>query len=108
MRKVTPELIAQAVARLCIQANYNLPDDVKECIGACRAREDWPAAASVLDSLIENYHIAQSERIPICQDTGVACVFVEMGQDVHIAGSLEDAVNEGVPQATGKFFSTIL
>ena len=96
MRKVDAGLITQAVARLCVLANTNLPEDVRQCINAHRAAEDWPAAASALDQIIKNYQLAQAESIPICQDTGVVCVFLEIGQEVQIVGDLNQAVNEGV------------
>lgn len=74
-----------------------LPDDIKKSIQACRASEDGEIACGILDNIIENYQIAENEQVPICQDTGMACVFLEIGQDVHIAGGdLTEAVNEGV------------
>ena len=83
--------------RLCIEANTHLPGDVKCAIEACRACEDGDIAVGVLDNIIENYHIADRECVPICQDTGMACVFLEIGQDVHLTGGdLREAVDEGV------------
>ena len=74
-----------------------LPDDIKKSIQACRASEDGEIACGILDNIIENYQIAENEQVPICQDTGMACVFLEIGQDVHIVGGdLTEAVNEGV------------
>ena len=80
--------------RLCIQANTRLPQDVKDTIAAARRAEDWSVAQDILDKIIENYSIGGDT--PICQDTGMACVFLEIGQDVHINGPLTEAVNEGV------------
>lgn len=96
MREISSALITDTVARLCIEANCHLSDDVKGCIYAARERESWPMASEILDRIAENFEIADREARPVCQDTGVACVFIEVGQDVHISGGLTDAVNEGV------------
>ena len=94
MREIRAESITDAVARLCIQANTCLPPDVKAAIARARREEDWPPAREILDRIIENGEIGGD--FPICQDTGMACVFVEAGQDVHIDGNLARAVDEGV------------
>ncbi len=94
MRTIQSERITEAVARMCIQANTRLPRDVKDAIAAARQAEDWPVAQDILDRIMENYSIGGTT--PICQDTGMACVFLEIGQDVHIEGGLTSAVNEGV------------
>lgn len=97
MREIQALEITEAIERLCIEANQVLPEDVKQAIGKCRACEDGEIACQILDNIIENYKIAEEEQVPICQDTGMACVFLEIGQDVHIAGGdLTEAVNEGV------------
>ena len=96
MREIPVSRITDVVERLCIEANTHLPGDVKCAIEACRACEDGDIAVGVLDNIIENYHIADRECVPICQDTGMACVFVELGTDVHIDGSFEAAIHEGV------------
>ena len=97
MREISVNLITDVVERLCIDANTHLPGDVKCAIETCRSCEDSGIACGVLDKIIENYNIADSENVPICQDTGMACVFLEIGQDVHLVdGNLTDAVNEGV------------
>ncbi|HIY01844.1 MAG TPA: fumarate hydratase [Candidatus Blautia faecipullorum] len=97
MREIQASEITEAIERLCIEANQVLPEDVKQAIGKCRACEDGEIACQILDNIIENYKIAEEEQVPICQDTGMACVFLEIGQDVHIAGGgLTEAVNEGV------------
>ena len=98
MREISVNLITEVVERLCIEANTHLPGDVKCAIERCRACEDGAIAQGVLDNIIENYQIADRECVPICQDTGMACVFLKIGQDVHITGDLTDAVNEGVRQ----------
>lgn len=96
MRVVEAERITQAVARLCIEANVCLPQDVKARITRARAGEPWAAARDVLDSLEENWALAEQTGLPICQDTGLACVFLEVGRDVHIDGDVSLAVDEGV------------
>ena len=98
MREILALSVTDTVKRLCISANRELPGDVRECIVACCENEDWLPAKKTLEKLIENYKIAEEESVPICQDTGVACVFVEIGQDIHIAGNLNEAINEGVRQ----------
>lgn len=97
MRKIEAMQITEVVERLCVEANEHLPEDVKDAIRACRACEDGAIAWGVLDDIIENYEIADREQVPVCQDTGMACVFLEIGQDVHIVGGdLGAAVDEGV------------
>jgi len=97
MREISVKTITDVVERLCIDANTHLPGDVKCAIENCRACEDGSIAKGVLDKIIENYNIADQENVPICQDTGMACVFLEIGQDVHLVdGDLTEAVNEGV------------
>ena len=98
MREIKAGLITETVKRLCVEANCYLPSDMKTCIEDCRKAEPWPQAQEILDRIIENYQIADDKHQPICQDTGVACVFLKIGQDVHVEGNLEDAVNEGVRQ----------
>ena len=94
MREISAEAVADTVARLCVQANTFLPRDVKDGIAAARAAEDWPPAREILDRIMENGEIGGG--FPICQDTGMACVFLEVGQELHIAGDLAQAVDEGV------------
>ena len=96
MREIIAEEITRTVARLCVEANCHLPEDVKRCIEHCRQQETWETAVDILTRITENYEIADREDCPICQDTGVACVFLKVGQDVHIVGDLTEAVNEGV------------
>lgn len=97
MREIQASVITDTIERLCIEANQVLLDDIKKSIQACRASEDGEIACGILDNIIENYQIAENEQVPICQDTGMACVFLEIGQDVHIVGGdLTEAVNEGV------------
>ena len=99
MRIINIKEITKTVKELSIEANYYLPDDIKEAIEKAEKNEKWPIANNILNKIIENSHIAAREKIPICQDTGMACVFVDIGQDVHIiGGNLEEAINEGVRQ----------
>ena len=96
MREIKAEQLTEVIKKLCIEACYVLPQDVRNCIECSMEKEPWEPAKEILSKIVENYHIAEDNRCPICQDTGVACVFLEIGQDVHIEGSIEDAVNAGV------------
>ena len=98
MRELKAQKITEVVKRLCVEANCYLPSDMKHCIEDCYAQETWPQAKEILERIMENYHIADEKAQPICQDTGVACVFLKIGQDLHIDGNIEEAVNEGVRQ----------
>ena len=98
MREISAQKITEVVKKLCIEANCFLPQDMKNCIEISHAQETWPQAKEILERIIENYQIADEAARPICQDTGVACVFVTIGQDVHVNGALADAINEGVRQ----------
>ena len=104
MREISAQRITEVVRRLCIEANCHLPQDMKERIESCRAQETWGAAREILDRIVENYNIADENDRPICQDTGMACVFLKVGQEVHVTGSISDAVNEGVRQGYGEGF----
>lgn len=99
MREINVSEITEIVARLCIEANLFLPKSLEECIKRCRNIETNKTAVSVFEDMEENLKAAADERIPICQDTGMAVIFLEIGQDVHfVGGSLEQAVNLGVGQ----------
>lgn len=98
MREISAQRITEVVKKLCIEANCFLPQDMKSCIETSRREEPWPQAKEILERIIENFQIAERENRPICQDTGLACVFVSVGQEVHIEGNLTDAINEGVRQ----------
>ena len=103
MREIEVTRLTDVIEKLCIEANEHLPEDVKDAIRTCRACEDGEIAKGVLDNIIENFDIADSENVPICQDTGMACVFLEIGQDVHFTGGdLNDAINEGVRRGYDK------
>lgn len=99
MKEIHVDRIIEAIKKLCIDTNYYLPDDVKSELESARKSETWPMAKDILDKIVENVEIAKEEKMPMCQDTGMACVFVELGQEVHIVGgNLGDAINEGVRQ----------
>ena len=102
MREIPASMITDTVSRLCVEANCLLPDDMKQRIALCHSRDDWPQDRAIMDRIIENYEIARNEFVPICQDTGMACVFLKIGQDVHIIGDVNEAVNEGVRRGYGE------
>ena len=102
MREIQASRIAETVSRLCIEANTHLPGDMKRRIQDCRECETWPVAREILDQIVENYEIADAQNVPICQDTGMACVFLEIGQEVYVNGSIEEAVHEGVREGYKK------
>jgi len=104
MRTIAASEVMRAVRDLAISANRNLPDDVLRAFRRAREVEESPVGRSVLDKLIENAEIAQREQVPICQDTGLAVLFVELGQEVQVEGGLSAAINEGVRQGYNKGF----
>lgn len=96
-REINCNKITDLVEKLCIEANCNLTEDIYKCLQSSSLTEDSELGKEILGTLIENADIARCEMAPICQDTGMSVVFVEIGQDVHIiGGSIEDAINEGV------------
>lgn len=101
MRTITAQEIADTVAELCIKANLRLPEDVQTALEHARQQEPWPLAKNTLDLLRMNLDAAGRQSLPICQDTGMACVFVELGTDVHIEGDFEAAIHEGVRRGYG-------
>lgn len=99
MREIRVEEITKSIKEMCIEANYSLTEDMREALFEAADREESEVGKRVLSQLKENLSIAASEQIPICQDTGMAVVFLEIGQEVHFTGgSLTGAVNEGVRQ----------
>ncbi len=102
MRSIDSKVIEDTVARLCIEANLRLPPDVINAIERAEKAEPWDGAKRILSLLGDNVRIASEKTLPVCQDTGMACVFVELGQDVHIEGDFEQAVNNGVRRGYGE------
>ena len=97
MRNIDVKNITDTIAEMCIEANHFLTPDMKAALEAAVQSEEAPLGKQVLQSLQENLKIAGEDMIPICQDTGMAVIFLEVGQEVHFeGGSLEDAINEGV------------
>ena len=105
MRDIHVSDIIKAVRKLCIDANYYLSDDIKQMLEDAYKEENWIIAKDILEKILVNAGIAKNENMPMCQDTGMTCVFIELGQEVHITGgSLEDAINEGVRQGYAEGF----
>lgn len=102
MKNIDAKVIEDTVARLCIEANLRLPPDVINAIESAEKAEPWDDAKRILSLLGDNVRIASEKTLPVCQDTGMACVFVELGQDVHIDGDFEEAVNNGVRRGYGE------
>ena len=103
MRTISSDIIKNKVCELFIKSNYRIPDDIYDKIKRIAEEEKVPIAQSILNKLIENCAAAERMNIPVCQDTGMAIVFIEIGQDVHIEGALlSDAVNAGVKEAYDK------
>ncbi|MCQ2523043.1 MAG: fumarate hydratase [Lachnospiraceae bacterium] len=97
MRELSVDKITEAVRDMCIEANHELADDMKKAFSLGKEKEESPLGKQIFEQLEENLKIAHEDMIPICQDTGMAVVFVNIGQDVHLTGgSLTDAINEGV------------
>lgn len=102
MREIKADIITERITELCVTANCVLPCDIKSRIEDARRAEPWHTAQGILDKIIENYGIAERDNVPICQDTGVCCVFLKIGQEVHIDGDLRAAVDEGVRRGYGE------
>ena len=99
MRKISTNEITKAVAKMCIEANLTLSEDMKEAFERAKEAEESELGKKIFSQLEENLQIAEADKIPMCQDTGMAVVFVEIGQDVSIQGAnITDAINEGVRQ----------
>lgn len=105
MKEINVSKITEVIKNMCIDANYYLTHDVKEKIESAYKQEKWSMAKEILEKILTNIDIAKKEEMPICQDTGMACVFIEIGQDVHIiGGNLKDAINEGIRQGYNEGF----
>lgn len=96
MREIKASVITEEVKRLCIEANMSLPFDVENALLSAYENETYETAKNTLGLLKENLKIAKEKNIPICQDTGAACIYAEIGTDVHIIGDFEKAINDGV------------
>ena len=97
MRTIDASLIIDTVARMCIDSNRYLPTDVRDSFARNAAREESPAAREVFRQLTENYELAEQTGLPLCQDTGLAVFFVDVGEDLRVAGmNIREAINEGV------------
>lgn len=99
MREIDVKQVRQLVKELCIKANLYLPKDMEECIRKCAQLEQSSVGKNVFGDIIDNINVAREQTIPICQDTGMAIIFMEVGQDVHfVGGDINEALNEGVSQ----------
>ena len=99
MKEINVSEITMTIKKLCIDANYYLSDDIRNQLLKAKEKETWDIAKGVLDKILINAEIASTEKMPMCQDTGMTCVFIEIGQDVHIVGgNLEEAINKGVAE----------
>ena len=97
IRNIDVKDITDCIVRLCIEANESLPEDIRAALDRYRDLEKEDLPRGILEKIMENYHIADEEHVPICQDTGMAVIFMEIGQDVHFTGGdLREAVDEGV------------
>ncbi len=102
MKEIEASDITQAVAQLCQEANFNLGEDLLAALKKAQKSERSPLGREFLSQILENARIAREEKIPLCQDCGTAVVFLEIGQEVHIKGNLNEAVEEGVRQGYGQ------
>jgi len=99
MKEINVAEITKTISKLCIDANYYLSDDIRNQLKKAREKETWDIAKGILDKILINADIAKNEKMPMCQDTGMTCVFIELGQEVHIVGGdLYGAINSGVAQ----------
>ena len=105
MRTLNATQVIDTVAKMCIDSNRYLPDDVRRRFAECAALEESPAAKEVFRQLTENYELAEETGLPLCQDTGLAVFFVEMGEDLRVEGmNIREAINEGVRKGYGEGF----
>jgi fumarate hydratase subunit alpha len=99
---IKAELLTDTVRALFIEANHSLPEDVRSCLQTAKEAETDRLTQNVLGRIIANYQLADSRGIPVCQDTGMACVFIDIGENVHIEGNIKSAVDEGIRQGCTK------
>src|SRR5262245_25368155 len=101
VREIDVSVLRNAVARLIVEANYNIPADILQALRDAVDREESPLGRRTLEQLVRNYEVAAAERRPVCQDSGVAVVMLEIGQDVHwTGGSMQEAIYDGVREGT--------
>ena len=101
VRDIDVSVLRETVARLIVEANYNIPADILDALRDAVTREESPLGRRTLEQLVRNYEIAAAERVPVCQDSGLAVVMLEAGQDVHwTGGSVQDAIYEGIREGT--------
>ncbi len=101
LRTIDVDVLRETVSRLLVEANYNIPADILDALRDAAVREESPLGRRTLEQLVRNYEIAAAERVPVCQDSGLAVVMLEVGQDVHwTGGSLKEAVYEGIREGT--------
>ena len=99
MREIEASKITELVEKLCIEACYVLADDIYNKLAVCQKQEKSPLASEIIGTIVKNADIAKTERVPMCQDTGMTVVFVKMGQECHVTGGfIEEAINQGVRQ----------
>lgn len=96
MREFDVKQVVGAVAKLCIDANYDIPQDVLNKLKDCCSKEESPVAKDIINQIVENDILAKETRVPMCQDTGLTVVFLEVGRDVHLNGDIYEAIQEGV------------
>lgn len=96
MRSIDAEIISKNIEEMCYEANHTLSPDMVELLNKAREEEESPLGKQILGQLQDNLRLAAENQVPICQDTGMAVLFVTVGQDVHVEGNLTDAINEGV------------
>ena len=101
VREVNVAVLRDAIARLLVESNYNIPPDVLDALRGALAREESPLGRRTLEQIVRNYEIAAAERLPVCQDSGLAVVMLETGQDVHwVGGALQEAIYDGIREGT--------
>ena len=101
VRDIDVSVLRETVARLIVEANYNIPADILEALRDAVTREESPLGRRTLEQLVRNYEVAAAERVPVCQDSGLAVVMLDVGQDVHwTGGSLQEAIYEGIREGT--------
>lgn len=102
LREFDVNLVTNAVSKLCMDANYNIPKDVLDSLKSSLSKEESPVAKDILNQIIENDILASDEKVPMCQDTGLMVVFLEIGRDVHLNGDIYEAIQQGVREGYNK------